>query len=96
MININLKKIGINTKYCFDSNGSDEYKCECNEGHDGKQCEHECSLDCGIYGNCTTEINETTGIKQWKCLCTDNFTGFKWFHRFQIDFKCIILRSRMY
>ena len=92
MTDINLKKIGINTKYCFDSNGSDEYKCECNEGHDGKHCEHECSLDCGIYGNCTTEINETTGIKQWKCLCTDNFTGFIFDDSWNF-FKCIILRS---
>ena len=41
VFDINLKNIGINTKYCFDSNGSDEYKCECNEGHDGKHCEHE-------------------------------------------------------
>ena len=76
MFDINLKNIGINTNYCFDSNGSDEYKCECNEGYDGKRCEHGCSLECGNNGYCTADINSTTGIKQWKCLCTDNFTGF--------------------
>ena len=70
------KNIGSNTEYCFDSNGSDEFKCECNEGFDGRRCEDECSLECGIQERCTTEINATTGIKQWKCLCRDNFTGF--------------------
>ena len=72
---INDENIGINTEYCFDSNASDEYKCECNEGFDGKRCEDECSLECGIHGSCTTEINTATGTKQWKCLCRDNFTG---------------------
>ena len=76
ILDINIENIGINTEYCFDSNGSDEFKCECNEGFDGKRCEDECSLECGIHGSCTTEINVTSGIKQWKCLCTDNFTPF--------------------
>ena len=75
LTDINAENIGINTEYCFDSNGSDEFKCECNEGFDGKRCEDQCSLECGIHGSCTTEINGTTGIKQWKCLCKDNFTG---------------------
>ena len=75
MFDISIENIGINTEYCFDSNGSDEFKCECNQGFDGKRCEDECSLECGIHGSCTTEISTTTGIKQWKCLCRDNFTG---------------------
>ena len=75
MLDINIKNIGNNTEYCFDSDGSDEYKCECNAGFDGKRCEIECSLDCGIHGSCITEINSTTGIKEWKCFCTDNFAG---------------------
>ena len=72
---IKNKNIGINTEYCFDSNGNAEFKCECNEGFDGKRCEDVCILECGIHGSCTTEINVTTGIKQWKCSCRDNFTG---------------------
>ena len=75
-IDINIENIGENTEYCFDSNGSDEFKCECNEGFDGKICDEVCSLDCGINGSCVTEINSTTGIKQSKCLCNENFTGF--------------------
>ena len=39
-----FENIGTNTEYCFDSNGNDEFKCECNEGFDGKRCEDECSL----------------------------------------------------
>ena len=72
---INIENIGLNTEYCFDSNGNAEFKCECNEGFDGKRCEDECSLECGINGSCVTEVNSTSGIKQSKCLCTDNFTG---------------------
>ena len=75
LVLINLKNIGINTNYCFDSNGNDEYKCECNEGYDGKRCEFECFIDCGLNGTCTAEINSTTGIKELKCHCRNNFTG---------------------
>ena len=67
-----MKNIGNNTEYCFDSDGNEEFKCECNEGFDGKRCEMErCSLDCGINGICTTEIDEF-GIKKSKCLCDEN------------------------
>ena len=71
IIDIILKNIGNNTEYCFDSNGNAEFKCECNEGFDGKRCEEGCSLDCGINGICTTEIDEF-GIKKSKCLCDEN------------------------
>ena len=76
LIDINNENIGLNTEYCFDSNGNTEFKCECNEGFDGKRCEDVCFLECGINGRCATEIDITTGIKQSKCLCTDNFRGF--------------------
>ena len=75
IIEIIIENIGLNTEYCFDSNGNAEFKCECNEGFDGKRCEDKCSLDCKNNGTCTTEINDTDGIKVWKCLCTDGFTG---------------------
>ena len=76
IIDINIENIGINTEYCFDSNGNAEFKCECNDGFDGKRCEDICALDCGMNGSCANEINSTSGIKQSKCICTDNFTGF--------------------
>ena len=69
------ENIGKNTEYCSDSNGNAEFKCECNEGFDGKRCEDECFLECHNDGICMTEINSTTGIMQSNCLCTDNFTG---------------------
>ena len=76
LTDIDVENIGINTEYCFDWNGSDEFKCQCNEGFDGKRCEDECSLECGINGSCEKEIHSTTGIEQWKCLCRNNFAGF--------------------
>ena len=74
VLDIIIENIGINTEYCFDSNGSDEFKCECKEGFDGKRCEDECS-ECGMNGSCSTEIDITTGIKQWKCLCVIPWIG---------------------
>ena len=75
MIDINKKNIGINTDYCFDSNGNAQFKCECNEGFDGKRCQDQCFLECGENGICTSAINGTTGIKQWECLCLSNCAG---------------------
>ena len=76
-IDINNENIGNNTEYCFDSNGNDEFKCECNEGFDGKRCDEDvCLLECKNDGNCITAIVSTTGTKQPKCICADNFTGF--------------------
>ena len=89
--------MGINTEYCSDSNGNAEFKCECNEGFVGKRCEDECFLECGIHGSCTTDINTTTGIKQRKCLCRDNFTGFIDGHYYKVesfkDYLCAIYTS---
>ena len=71
MININIKNIGLNTEYCFDSNGSQEFKCECNEGFDGPRCEDECSLECEEKEICTSRIN-LNGIKTFVCACNLN------------------------
>ena len=31
--------MGVNTEYCSDLNGNQEFKCECKDGYDGKRCE---------------------------------------------------------
>ena len=85
LTDINAENIGINTEYCFDSNGNAEFKCECNEGFDGKRCEDLCSLECGINGSCVNEINSSNGIKQSKCLCRNNFTGLIDDYKYEIE-----------
>ena len=68
--------MGVNTKYCFDNNGSQEFKCECNDDFDGKRCEiFVCPLICENYGECKSEINNITNIKEWKCDCFGHFEG---------------------
>ena len=69
--------MGVNTEYCFDMNGSQEFKCECNVGFDGKMCELSvCPLNCENNGVCSTEIDSITNIKLWKCDCPSPFTGY--------------------
>ena len=70
MIDISIKNIGNNTRYCFDANDTDEFKCECNTGFDGKRCEYECSLECNDGWFCDTEFDQNSGIKRWKCIET--------------------------
>ena len=70
MIDKNIKNVGINTEYCFDYDGADEFKCECNQGFDGKRCEDECSLECNDGWACSPEFNDTSGTKRWKCIET--------------------------
>ena len=48
-------------------NETGEFKCECNEGFDGKRCDEKCILTCAINELCTTGINEITGTKKWIC-----------------------------
>ena len=69
--------MGVNTKYCFDNNGSQEFKCECNDDFDGKRCEVSlCPIDfCKNNGECKSEINNITNIKEWKCECPAQFIG---------------------
>ena len=75
ILDIIIENVGVNTEYCFDSNGNEEFKCECNEGFDGKRCEDQCFLECGNNGICTSKINISTGTKEWECFCSNNFTG---------------------
>ena len=68
--------MGINTEYCFDVNGSQEFKCECNDGFYGKRCEISvCPLNCENGEICKSEIDETNGKKVWKCYCPVPFKG---------------------
>ena len=56
-------------------NGSQEFKCECNNGFDGKRCEiFICPLDCKNGGLCNDEIDES-GNKIWQCDCPFPFQG---------------------
>ena len=68
--------MGVNTRYCSDMNGSQGYKCECYDGFDGQRCEiSACPLSCKNSGECKSEINNTTNIKEWKCECSAQFIG---------------------
>ena len=72
MIGIGIKKMGTNSESCSDVNGSQEFKCQCKEGFDGKRCEVAvCSSKyCNNNGLCT--INEDD---QLKCECNEGFQG---------------------
>ena len=65
----------MNTQYCYDNNGREEFKCECNEGFDGKDCGDKCPLDCKDNEICITDIIGVT--KKWicvkKCQALDKF-----------------------
>ena len=45
-----MKNIGNNTESCSDSNGNDEFKCECKEGFYANRCE--CFCDYNDYDPC--------------------------------------------
>ena len=80
-IMIDKKNIGINTESCSDLNGSQEFKCECMDGYDGKICEAVvCSSNyCNNNGLCS--IEEDNGMERLQCECFDGFEG----QRCQID-----------
>ena len=67
--------MGINTESCSDVNGSQQFKCQCKDGFDGRRCEVVvCSTNyCYDNGLCTIESNN--GIKRWQCECFDGFEG---------------------
>ena len=58
-------------------NGSQEFKCECNDGFGGERCEMSlCPSDyCKNNGTCINEINSITSTVQWICDCPLQFTG---------------------
>ena len=74
MICIIIKNIGVNTAYCSDTNGSQEFKCVCNDGFTGKRCEISCPINCGNNGKCLYKIDQDGKIIE-KCECYFPFKG---------------------
>ena len=63
--------MGVNTEYCDDINGTQEFQCQCNIGFDGKRCEFAmCPLNCDNSEICSTEMNV-----EWKCIFPYQLTG---------------------
>ena len=73
--------MGINTESCSDLNGTQEFKCQCKDGFDGKRCEAVvCSSNyCNNNGLCS--IKSENDIERLQCECFDGFEG----QRCQID-----------
>ena len=74
MIYMIIKNIGVNTAYCSDANGKQEFKCVCNDGFDGKQCEFSCPINCENNGKCLYKIDQD-GKMIWECECSFPFEG---------------------
>ena len=74
IIGIGIKEIGINTESCSDVNGSQEFKCQCKEGFDGKRCEiAECTANyCNNNGLCSINENDNNRLQ---CECNQGFEG---------------------
>ena len=72
---IDIKNMGINTESCSDVNGTQEFKCQCKEGFDGKRCEIAvCTSNyCNLNGICSIESNN--GTKRLQCDCYEGFEG---------------------
>ena len=74
MIYIIIKNIGVNTEYCSDTNGNQEFKCVCNDGFDGERCEFSCPINCANDGKCLYKI-DGDGVMIWECECSFPFEG---------------------
>ncbi|CAL9688936.1 unnamed protein product [Knipowitschia caucasica] len=55
------------------TNLPEEYKCDCEPGHGGKQCELE--LDFCENNNCSNGATCLKGLERYTCLCPQNLTG---------------------
>ena len=66
--------MGLNTESCSDVNGSQEYRCQCMDGFNGKRCEVPvCSSKyCNNNGLCSINEND---INPLHCECYDGFEG---------------------
>ena len=100
IIFINIERdIGVNTE-CFDSNGTEKFKCECSPRFEGPSCElficeaNPCCesgptpLCCrnGVCSNDDFVYNPIiNNVDECQCLCKDNYTGsFKYSDNYSI------------
>ena len=67
--------MGINTASCSDVNGSQEFKCQCEDGFDGQRCEVAVCSSNYCYNNGLCSIEDDNGIKRLQCECFDGFEG---------------------
>ena len=67
--------MGINTASCSDVNGSQEFKCQCEDGFDGQRCEVAVCSSNYCYNNGLCSIEDDNGIKSLQCECFDGFEG---------------------
>ena len=67
----------MNTESCSDVNGSQEFKCQCKEGFEGKRCEVAvCSSNyCNNNGVCSIKSDNQNDINQLQCICNYGFEG---------------------
>ena len=75
MVGTSIKNLDVNTEKCSDVNGSQEFKCKCMDGYDGKRCEViACSSSyCNNNGLCSKESHNN--IERLKCECNEGFDG---------------------
>ena len=72
---IDIKNMGINTESCSDVNGSQEFKCQCKEGFDGKRCEIAVCTKSYCNNNGVCSIEDHNGTKRFQCECDEGFEG---------------------
>ena len=57
---------------CSDNAGTQEFECLCNEGFDGKRCEHKCPLECKADEICISNIDSSNiyenAYQNWECI----------------------------
>ena len=63
-----IKKIGINTEFCSDMNGSNEFNCNCYTGFEGKRCE---------ISVCDSVICPNGSCYAGDCICDDGYVNIR-------------------
>ena len=71
----NNKNMSVNTESCFDLNETQEFKCQCKDGFDGKRCELHVCPTCENNGSCPVEISDTSGRQPVHCECPFPYEG---------------------
>ena len=58
----------INTKRCFDMDGTGKFNCDCNDGFEGERCEKD---------NCEGVICQNGACFAGICICDDGFINIE-------------------